>query len=96
MGVLIGKTEFFPGINKIQFEGRDSKNALAFKWYDQDYVVCGQDDERTFKICDGLLAHHAWFRRRSIRSGHPIFPLGRMPVAWISATVSAWMRRLSL
>ena len=27
-----GEKEFFPGIGKIQFEGRDSKNPMAFHW----------------------------------------------------------------
>ncbi len=34
--------EFFPGIGKIGFEGRDSKNPLAFKWYNPEQVVAGK------------------------------------------------------
>ena len=34
--------EFFPGIDKIQYEGPTAKNALAFKHYDQDEVVDGK------------------------------------------------------
>ena len=26
--------EFFPGIEKIKFEGKDSKNPMAFRYYD--------------------------------------------------------------
>jgi xylose isomerase len=37
-----GKNEVFPGIGKIQYEGRDSKNPLAFKWYDPDAKVGGK------------------------------------------------------
>ena len=29
MSVLIGNKEFFPGIGKIKFEGKDSKNPLS-------------------------------------------------------------------
>ena len=29
------KGEIFPGIGKIKYEGKDSKNPLAFKWYDR-------------------------------------------------------------
>ena len=34
--------EFFPGIGKIRFEGKDSKNPLAFRYYDADKVVLGK------------------------------------------------------
>lgn len=34
--------EFFPGIGKIKYEGPDSKNFLAFKYYDADKVVGGK------------------------------------------------------
>lgn len=34
--------EYYPGIGKIKFEGRDSKNPLAFRWYDPEQVVSGK------------------------------------------------------
>ncbi len=34
--------QFFPGISSIEFEGRDSKNPLAFKHYNADEVVEGK------------------------------------------------------
>ena len=42
MSVLIGDTEYFKGINKIQFEGPDSDNPLAFKYYDENRIVGGK------------------------------------------------------
>ncbi|BAG83777.1 xylose isomerase [Candidatus Azobacteroides pseudotrichonymphae] len=33
---------FFAGIEKIQFEGLESKNPLAFRWYDENRVVLGK------------------------------------------------------
>ena len=35
-------SEFFKGIDKIKFEGRESDNHLAFKWYDENRVVAGK------------------------------------------------------
>lgn len=35
-------SEFFPGIPKIKFEGKDSKNALSFKHYNASQVVGGK------------------------------------------------------
>ena len=34
--------EFFPGIEKIQFEGKESKNPMAFRYYDANKVVLGK------------------------------------------------------
>ena len=34
--------EFFPGISKIQYEGPNSKNPLAFKHYNPDELIDGK------------------------------------------------------
>lgn len=36
------KKEYYPGIGKIKFEGKKSKNPLAFRWYDPEQVVSGK------------------------------------------------------
>ncbi|WP_022825466.1 xylose isomerase [Hymenobacter norwichensis] len=38
----LSKTEFFTGIEPIKYEGRESDNPLAFKWYDPTRVVAGK------------------------------------------------------
>jgi xylose isomerase len=40
--VYKGKKEFYPGIGKIKFEGKKSKNPLAFRWYNPEQVVAGK------------------------------------------------------
>lgn len=42
MNVLTGDTEFFNGIPQIKFEGRDSNNPLAFRWYEEGRIVAGK------------------------------------------------------
>ena len=42
--------EYFPGIGKIKFEGKDSKNPLAFHYYNADQVVCGKKMKDWFKF----------------------------------------------
>ncbi|QBG48608.1 xylose isomerase [Verrucomicrobia bacterium S94] len=42
MSIVTGKKEYFPGIGKIAYEGKDSDNPLAFKWYDENAVVGGK------------------------------------------------------
>ena len=50
MSVLIGSKEFFPGIGKIKFEGKDSKNPLAFRYYDENKVVNGKTMKDHFRF----------------------------------------------
>jgi xylose isomerase len=42
MSITLGNTEYFKGIGKIGFEGQESDNPLAFKWYDEKRVVAGK------------------------------------------------------
>lgn len=42
MSVIKGDKEFFKGIDQIKYEGPDSKNPLAFRWYDENRVVAGK------------------------------------------------------
>jgi len=41
---------YFEGIEQIQFEGKESKNQLAFKYYDKDRVVAGKTMAEHFKF----------------------------------------------
>jgi xylose isomerase len=50
MKIVKGSKEFFPGIGKIKFEGRDSKNPLAFKFYDENKVVAGKKMKDHFRF----------------------------------------------
>ncbi|NMC39164.1 MAG: xylose isomerase [Bacteroidales bacterium] len=40
--VYKGIKEFFPGIGKISYEGKKSKNPLAYRWYNANEVVSGK------------------------------------------------------
>lgn len=42
MNITIGAQEFFKGIGKIPFEGRETKNPLSFQWYDENQIVRGK------------------------------------------------------
>lgn len=50
MSVILGEKEYFKGIGKIEFEGRQSKNPLAFKYYDPNKVVGGKTLAQHFKF----------------------------------------------
>lgn len=48
--ISIGEKEFFKGIGKIQFEGKDSKNPMSFKYYDENKVVAGKSMKDHFRF----------------------------------------------
>lgn len=41
---------YFPGIDRIQFEGKGSKNPFAFKFYNPEQVVAGKTMKEHFKF----------------------------------------------
>lgn len=47
--------EFFPEIGKVRFEGRESRNPMAFRYYDADKVVLGK------KMSEWLKFSMAWW-----------------------------------
>lgn len=42
MTVFKGNKEYFPRIGQIRYEGPESKNPLAFRWYDENRLVGGK------------------------------------------------------
>ncbi|HEV7783240.1 MAG TPA: xylose isomerase [Chitinophagaceae bacterium] len=42
MSVVTGEKEFFQGVGKINYEGPQSDNPLAFRWYDENKLVAGR------------------------------------------------------
>jgi xylose isomerase len=42
--------EYFKGINKIQFEGKESDNPMAFKYYNPEQIVAGKSMKEWFKF----------------------------------------------
>lgn len=51
--IFIGEREYFPGISKIQYEGEESDNPLAFKVYDENKMVGDKTmrEHLRFAIC---------------------------------------------
>ena len=47
---LIGKKEYFKGIEKIKYEGKGSDNPLSFKFYDENRLVAGKTMKDHFKF----------------------------------------------
>jgi xylose isomerase len=53
MKIITGDKEFFKGIGSIKYEGVESDNPLAFKWYDANKVVAGKtmQEHLRFAVC---------------------------------------------
>jgi len=50
MEYLAGEKEYFKGIGKIKYEGKDSRNTLAYKWYDENRIVAGKTMKDYFRF----------------------------------------------
>ncbi len=42
MSVTLGDKEFFAGIAQVKYEGPESDNPLAYRWYDETKVIAGK------------------------------------------------------
>ena len=40
--ILLGDKEYYTGIGEIKYEGKESDNPLAFKYYNPSQVVAGK------------------------------------------------------
>jgi xylose isomerase len=48
--ILLGDKEYYKGIGKIKYEGKNSDNPLAFKYYNPSQVVAGKTMSEHFKF----------------------------------------------
>ena len=68
MRTLVGEKEYFKGIGKINFEGKDSKNPLAFRFYDENRVIADK------KMKDHLRFAVAYWHTLEGTGGDPFGP----------------------
>lgn len=50
MTIVTGDKEFFPNVGKIIYEGVESDNPLAFRYYDANRIVAGKTMQEHFKF----------------------------------------------
>jgi len=48
--IVLGDREYYKGIGQIKFEGKESDNPLAFKYYNPDQIVAGKTMREHFKF----------------------------------------------
>jgi len=79
INVTVGNKEFFPNIQKISFEGRESTNPFAFKFYDENRVVAGKTMKDHFRFA---IAYWHSFNG----AGEDPFGPGTRKFPWVSST----------
>jgi xylose isomerase len=72
MHIIQGDKEYFPGIGEIKFEGQQSDNPLAFKWYDENKIVAGK------KLKDHVKFSVAYWHSFCNTGGDPFGPGTKM------------------
>ncbi|NQD71107.1 xylose isomerase [Sphingobacterium shayense] len=50
MEILVGDQEYFKNVGQVSYEGLESDNPLAFRWYDASRVVAGKTMAEHFKF----------------------------------------------
>lgn len=78
MTVLTGQKEYFKNINKIPFEGKDSDNPLAFRYYDENQQVAGKSMKEHFRFAV------AWWHTLCGTGGDP-FGIGTKQFPWLES-----------
>ncbi|MDH5379515.1 MAG: xylose isomerase [Cyclobacteriaceae bacterium] len=77
--LTIGDKEYFKGIGRIAFEGPESDNPLAFRYYDAKRVVSGKTMEEHFRFA---VAYWHTF----CNSGGDPFGIGTREYPWLTAS----------
>lgn len=79
MKVTIGNKEYFPEVDKVEFEGKDSDNPLAYKHYNPDKEVGGERMEDFFRFAV------AYWHTFTGTGGDP-FGIGTREFPWLTAS----------
>jgi xylose isomerase len=76
--LTLGANEYFKGIGTIHYEGRDSDNPLAFRYYNPDQIVGGKTmrEHLRFAVC--------WWHTLCGTGGDPFGP-GTKAFPWLAA-----------
>ncbi|MCK7560180.1 hypothetical protein MKQ70_36820 [Chitinophaga sedimenti] len=50
MSITLGNTEYFKGIGQVKYEGPQSDNPFAYKWYNPEHKINGKTMKELFKF----------------------------------------------
>ncbi|CCN69270.1 xylose isomerase [Vibrio nigripulchritudo] len=69
-------TKYFEGINKIKYEGANTENSLAFRYYDENKVVLGKTMKDHLRFASCYWHNFCW-------SGTDVFGAGTFDRSWM-------------
>ncbi len=73
MSVITGDKEFFKGIPEIKFEGVESDNPFAYRWYDENKIIAGKPMKEYLRF--GCAYWHSFVGNGSDPFGEPTHAL---------------------
>ncbi|HVI49144.1 MAG TPA: xylose isomerase [Chitinophaga sp.] len=79
MSITLGNHEYFKGIGRIPYEGPQSDNPLAYRWYDENRLVAGKTMKELFRFAV------AYWHTLCGTGGDPFGP-GTKKFPWLAAT----------
>jgi xylose isomerase len=79
MSITLGNQEYFKGIGKIAYEGPQSNNPFAYKWYDENRKIAGKSMKELFRFAV------AYWHTFCGTGGDPFGP-GTKAFPWLQAT----------
>lgn len=79
MGVILGHKEYFKDVKEIKYEGIDSNNPLAYRFYDKDRLVLGKKMSEHFKFAVAYWHSFVNLGNDPFGSGTKVFPWASSP-----------------
>ncbi|NIG57273.1 xylose isomerase [Chitinophaga sp. Cy-1792] len=79
MSITLGNHEYFKGIGKIKYEGPQTDNPLAYRWYDENRMIAGKSMKELFRFAV------SYWHTFCGTGGDPFGP-GTKEFPWLTAT----------
>ncbi|MFP4367611.1 MAG: xylose isomerase [Bacteroidales bacterium] len=79
MDILKGDKEYFKGIDKIKYEGPESRNPFAYRYYDENKVVAGKKMKDHFRFAVAYWHSFCGTGADPFGPGTKVFPWDKSP-----------------
>jgi xylose isomerase len=83
------KSEFFKGVAPVRYEGPESENPLAYRYYDKDRMVAGRRMEEHLRLAVCYWHSFCW-------DGTDVFGQGTFRRPWLAGAMNAEAARLKM
>jgi len=94
MNIVTGNTEFFKGIDQIKYEGNETDNPLAFRWYDENKVIAGKTMKEHLRFSCAYWHSFEIMVQTHLAKAHMLLPGIRKRMLLKEQKIK-WMQRLN-